>query len=299
MTTMSDDTFDKGKARIDPVSGVPTTGHEWDGIEELNTPLPRWWVWTFWLTVIWGVGYTIAYPAWPTAGGGTQGLFAWNSRTQVASEVADLQTTRGPVLDKIKAAPLDMIESDPQLLAAARMVGKVAFATNCASCHGAGGQGARGYANLNDDDWIWGGKLADIRQTIEHGVRWDADKATHASAMPAFGRDGVLTPEQISIVADHVRTYAETPDSDAPTPEGEKLYAENCAACHGVEGKGNPEMGAPALYDQVWLYGSDKPSVVARIVNGGGAVMPAWKDRLDDTTIKALAVYVHSLGGGQ
>ncbi len=301
---MSDDTFENGQARtgkvrIDPASGVPTTGHEWDGIEELNTPLPRWWVWTFWITIIWGVGYTIVYPAWPTLSGGTQGLFAWSSRTQVASDVADLQTTRGPVLEKIAAAPLDKIESDPELLAAARMVGKVAFATNCASCHGAGGQGAKGYANLNDDDWLWGGKLADIKQTIEHGVRWDADKATRSSSMPAFGRDGILTPEQIAIVADHVRTYAETPDSDAPTPQGEKLYAENCASCHGVEGKGNPEMGAPALYDQVWLYGADKPTIVARIANGGGAVMPAWKGRLDDTTIKALAVYVHSLGGGQ
>jgi cytochrome c oxidase cbb3-type subunit 3 len=296
---MSEDTFEKGKVRIDDVSGTATTGHKWDGIEELNTPLPRWWVWTFWLTVIWGIGYTIVYPAWPTLNGYTAGLFGWSSRTQLANEVADLQTTRGAILDKIKAAPLDKIESDPELLAGARMIGKVAFATNCASCHGAGGQGAKGYANLNDDDWIWGGKLADIEQTIEHGVRWDADKATRSSAMPAFGRDGILTQEQISIVADHVRTYAEAPDSDAPTAEGEKLYAENCAACHGVEGKGNPEMGAPALYDSIWLYGADKPTVVARIVNGGGGVMPAWNGRLDDTTIKALTVYVHSLGGGQ
>ncbi|MCC3246837.1 cytochrome-c oxidase, cbb3-type subunit III [Methylocystis sp. WRRC1] len=288
-----------GKIRIDEHSGVPTTGHEWDGIEELNTPLPRWWVWTLWATIIWGIAYTVVYPAWPTFSGGTKGLFGWSSRDQVAQEMADLQETRGPILAKIKDASLEQIESNPELLAAARMVGKVAFATNCAACHGAGGQGAKGYANLNDDDWIWGGKLADIRQTIEHGVRWDADKATRTSAMPAFGRDGILTPEQISIVADHVRTYAETPDSDAPTAEGEKLYAENCAACHGVEGKGNPEMGAPALYDQVWLYGSDKPSIVARITNGGGGVMPAWKDKLDETTIKALTVYVHSLGGGQ
>jgi cytochrome c oxidase cbb3-type subunit 3 len=296
---MSEDTFDKGAVKIDKVSGTPTTGHEWDGIEELNTPLPRWWVWTFVVTLVWGVAYLVVYPAWPTFSGGTEGLFGWHSRTQLAKEVADLQTTRGPILDKIKDAPLDKIESDPELLAAARMVGKVAFATSCAGCHGVGGQGAKGYANLNDDDWIWGGKLADIKQTIEHGARWEADKATHSSAMPAFGRDGILTPEQISIVADHVRTYAELPDSDAPTAEGEKLYAENCAACHGVEGKGNTELGAPNLFDAVWLYGSDKPSVVARIVNGGGGVMPAWKDKLDETTIKALTVYVHSLGGGQ
>jgi cytochrome c oxidase cbb3-type subunit 3 len=296
---MSEDTFGKDKIRIDKVSGTPTTGHEWDGIEELNTPLPRWWVWSFVVTVIWGIGYVLVYPAWPTLSGGTQGLFGWHSRDQVASELNDLQTLRGPIMDKLKDASLAQIETNPELLAAARTVGKTAFATNCAACHGAGGQGAKGYANLNDDDWIWGGKLVDIQRTIEHGVRWDADKETHVSAMPAFGKDGILTPEQISAVADHVRTYAETPDSDAPTAEGEKLYAENCAACHGVDGKGNPELGAPALYDQVWLYGADKATIVSRIVNGGGAVMPAWQGRLDPTTIKALTVYVHSLGGGQ
>jgi cytochrome c oxidase cbb3-type subunit III len=296
---MSEDAFDKGKVRIDEATGTPTTGHKWDGIEELNTPLPRWWVWSFVATVIWGVGYVLVYPAWPTISGGTQGLFGWHSRDQVATELNDLQTQRGPIMDKLKDASLAQIEANPDLLAAARTVGKVAFATNCAACHGAGGQGAKGYANLNDDDWIWGGKLSDIERTIEHGVRWDADKDTHSSAMPAFGRDGILTPEQVAIVADHVRTYAETPDSDAPTAEGEKIYAENCAACHGAEGKGNPELGAPALYDKVWLYGDDKASVVSRIVNGGGAVMPAWQGRLDPTTIKALTVYVHSLGGGQ
>lgn len=295
---MSQD-IEHSKVRIDPVSGTPTTGHQWDGIEELNTPLPRWWVITFWITVIWGIGYCIVYPAWPTLGGGTQGMFGWNSRTQVAQDMADLQTTRAPILAKIKDAPLDKIESDPELLAAARMVGQVAFANNCAGCHGAGGQGAKGYANLNDDDWIWGGKLADIRQTIEHGVRWGADNESRSSAMPAFGKDGTLTPAQITVLTDYVRTYAELPDTDAPTAEGEKLYSENCAACHGVEGKGNAEMGAPALYDSVWLYGSDKASIANRIANGGGAVMPAWKDKLDETTIKALTVYVHSLGGGQ
>lgn len=296
---MSQETFEHGKVRIDPLSGTPTTGHEWDGIEELNTPLPRWWVWTLWITILWSIGYCIVYPAWPTLEGGSKGVFGWSSRGQVAQDMADLQTTRGPILDKIRNAPLDKIESDPELLAAARMVGRVAFLTNCASCHGAGGQGAKGYANLNDDDWIWGGKLDDIRQTIEHGVRWSADNASRSMAMPALGRDGSLTAQQIDILADHVRTYAELPDAVAPTAEGEKLYADNCASCHGVEGKGNPELGAPNIVDAIWLYGSDKATIANRIANGGGGVMPAWKDRLDETTIKALTVYVHSLGGGQ
>ena len=296
---MSVDKLNETKVRIDEHSGVPTTGHEWDGIEELNTPLPRWWVWTFAATVVWGVAYCIVYPAWPLLHSATEGVLGWHSRAAVVQDIADLQTTRAPILAKIKGAPIGSIEKDPELLAAARTVGRVAFLNNCAACHGAGAQGAKGYPNLNDDDWIWGGKLADIQTTIEHGVRWDADKDTRSGAMPAFGRDGILTPQQISDVADYVRTMADLPDALAPEPAGEKLYEENCAACHGSEGKGNPAVGAPSLFDAIWLYGSDKATVVNRINQGGGGVMPAWKGRLDETTIKALTVYVHSLGGGQ
>jgi cytochrome c oxidase cbb3-type subunit 3 len=296
---MSVDNLHDSKIRIDKHSGTATTGHEWDGIEELNTPLPRWWVWTFVATVVWSVGYCVVYPAWPLLHGATEGVLGWHSRTAVVQDIADLQATRAPILGKIKDAPLESIEQNPQLLAAARTVGRVAFLNNCAACHGSGAQGAKGYPNLNSDAWMWGGKLADIKTTIEHGVRWDADKQTRTSAMPAFGRDGILTPEQVSDVADYVRTMADLPDAVAPEPKGEKLYNDNCAACHGVEGKGNPAVGAPNLFDAIWLYGSDKATVVNRINQGGGGVMPAWKGRLDDTTIKALTVYVHSLGGGQ
>ena len=297
--TMPDKKHEKAKVRIDAHSGVPTTGHEWDGIEELNTPLPRWWVWTFWLTVLWAIAYTIVYPAWPTLSGGTRGLFGWNSRNQLTQEVTQLQVTRAPIFAKLKNASLEEIVANPDLLSAARMVGAAAFANNCAACHGAGGAGSKGYANLNDDDWIWGGHLNEIRTTIEHGARWETDKATHSSSMPAFGRDGLLTPDQISILADHVRTFAELPDTVAPTAEGQKLYDDNCAACHGIEGKGNTELGAPNLTDAIWLYGSDKPTIISRIKNGGGGVMPAWSEKLDEITIKALSIYVHSLGGGQ
>ncbi len=287
------------KVRIDPLSGVPTTGHEWDGIEELNTPLPRWWVWTFAATVVWSIAYCIVYPAWPLLHGATEGLLGWHSRTAVVQDIAALQETRAPILEKIKNAPIDTIEKNPELLLAARTVGRVAFLNNCAACHGAGAQGAKGYPNLNDDDWLWGGKLSDIRTTIEHGVRWDADKDTRSGTMPAFGRDGLLTPQQVSEVADWVRTMADLPDALAPEPAGEKLYNDNCAVCHGADGKGNQSVGAPNLFDAIWLYGSDKGAIVNRIMQGGGGVMPAWKGRLDDTTIKALTVYAHSLGGGQ
>jgi cytochrome c oxidase cbb3-type subunit 3 len=217
----------------------------------------------------------------------------------VTKELADLREMRAPVLAKIKDAPLSEIEKDPELLSAARMTGAVAFANNCAGCHGAGGQGAKTYPNLNDDEWIWGGKLADIQTTIEHGVRWEVDADTRSGTMPAFGRDGLLDARQISAVADYVRTLAELPDSLPPTELGDKVYSENCAPCHGVDGNGNQAMGAPNLSNAIWLYGSDKATIANRVANGGGGVMPAWKGRLDETTIKALAVYVHSLGGGQ
>jgi cytochrome c oxidase cbb3-type subunit 3 len=296
---MSENIARGGKKRMDAHSNTVTTGHEWDGIEELDTPLPRWWMWTFYATIIWSIVYCIVYPAWPTLRGGTEGLLGWHSRAAVTKELADLQETRASVLAKIKGATLEEIEKSPELLSAARMVGGKAFASNCAGCHGAGGQGAKAYPNLNDDEWIWGGKLADIRTTIEHGVRWEADADTRFGSMPAFGRDGLLDVKQISAVADYVRTLAELPDSLPPEELGEKVYAENCSVCHGVDGQGNQKSGSPSLNNGIWLYGSDKPTIVNRIINGGGGVMPAWKGRLDETTIKALTVYVHSMGGGQ
>ncbi|PWB83368.1 MAG: cytochrome C oxidase Cbb3, partial [Methylocystaceae bacterium] len=138
----------------------------------------------------------------------------------------------------------------------------------------------------------------DIARTIEHGVRWDADNETRTETMPAFGRDGLLTSAQISSVADHVRTLGKLPGAKSDA-KGAKIFDDNCSVCHGVDGKGNKDMGAPDLTDAIWLFGSDKASIVNRIANGGGGVMPAWKNRLDETTVKALTVYVHSLGGGQ
>ena len=286
--------------RVDAQTGTPTTGHEWDGIAELNTPLPRWWLWTFYLTIVWAIGYWVVYPAWPGLTGFTTGTFGWNSRTEVAEQLADLQKLRGPGAAKLAAARLEDIEKTPELLGIARATGAAAFANNCAPCHGAGAQGAKGYPNLNDDDWLWGGKLADIQTTITHGVRWDADKQTRSSAMPSFGKDGTLKADEIANVAQFVRSLSGLPnEGNADLVKGKKIFAENCAVCHMEDGKGNQELGAPNLTDKIWLYGSDTASIVNRINVGGGGVMPAWGDRLDATTIKALTVYVHSLGGGK
>lgn len=285
---------------IDATSGTETTGHEWDGIKELNTPLPRWWLTIFYACIVFAVGYWIAYPTWPLVSGYTQGVLGWHSRANVVTDLHDLVALRAPMNAKIAAAPLKEIENTPELLAFARAEGAAAFAQNCAPCHGAGAQGSYGYPNLNANRWIWGGTLDQIHATIEHGARWTADEQTHNVMMPSFGRDGLLKPEQISAVADYVRTLSGNQASPgADLAQGAKLFADNCAACHGPQGKGNIEMGAPNLTTKIWLYGPTKADIMHRVEVGGGNVMPAWSGRLDETTIKTLTVYVHSLGGGQ
>jgi len=284
---------------LDHVSGKTTTGHEWDGIKELNTPLPRWWVITFYATIVWAVGYWIMYPAWPLLWSNTPGVLHYSSRSQVTSELADLEKMRGEKMVALGAASLADIEKDPALLALARARGKTVFGDNCAPCHGSGGAGAKGFPNLNDDDWLWGGSLDQIMQTIQFGVRSGHPKA-HEGAMLAFGRDGMLKNDEIVTVANYVRSLSGLPTSPGFDPvKGQKIFADNCATCHGEAARGNQEIGAPNLTDKIWLYGSDQQTVVETITNGRGGVMPAWVGRFDPTTIKSLAVYVHSLGGGQ
>jgi cytochrome c oxidase cbb3-type subunit 3 len=270
---------------FDHVTGKTTTGHEWDGIKELNTPLPRWWIITFYLTIVWAVGYWIVYPAWPLLWSNTTGILHYSSRADVAVELANLEKIRGEKMVALGAASLADIET--------------VFGDNCAPCHGSGAAGAKGFPNLNDDDWLWGGSLDQILQTIQYGARSGHAK-THEGQMLAFGKDGVLKPDQIVTVANYVRSLSglsTSPGYDAAA--GAKIFAENCTACHGDNGKGNPELGAPNLTDKIWLYGSDEAAIIETITNGRAGVMPAWEGRLDPATIKAMAVYVHSLGGGK
>jgi cytochrome c oxidase cbb3-type subunit 3 len=284
---------------IDALTGTATTGHEWDGLRELNTPLPRWWLWLFYITILWAIGYWIVYPAWPLLNNSTQGVFGWHTRSAIVADLDELKRLRGPMMDRLAGATVAEIVADPQLLDFARAQGRVAFADNCAPCHGAGGGGGKGYPNLNDDDWLWGGKLADVEQTIRHGARAEDDHGRQGK-MPAFGRDGILKANEISAAADFVRSLAGlSVEKDANLTLGKKVFADNCAVCHGEGGKGNRELGAPNLTDKIWLYGSDKVTIMQGIQNGRGGLMPAWNGRLSEPVIKALTVYVYSFGGGE
>ena len=258
---------------IDALTGTATTGHEWDGLRELNTPLPRWWLWLFYITIVWSIGYWIVYPAWPLLTNSTQGVFGWHTRSAVVDDLDELKRQRGPMMDKLATASLAEIVNDPQLLDFARAQGRVAFADNCAPCHGAGGGGAKGYPNLNDDEWLWGGKLADIEQTIRHGAR-AGDKKDHEGNMPAFGRDNILKANEISAVADFVRSLSGlSTEPGADLALGKKVFADNCAVCHGAEGKGNREIGCAQ---------SDRQDLALRVGQGNHrARHPEWARRCD------------------
>ncbi|MGN6097969.1 MAG: cytochrome-c oxidase, cbb3-type subunit III [Bosea sp. (in: a-proteobacteria)] len=285
---------------IDAHTGIATTGHEWDGIRELNTPLPRWWLGIFYATIVWSIGYWIVYPSWPLISGATRGVIGYATRAAIADDMAELQARRASQAAGLTQASLEQIKADPNLFRIAMAQGKAAFGDNCVACHGVGGAGGKGFPNLNDDDWLWGGTPDAIQQTLQHGIRVATDSDTRISQMPAFGRDGILKRDEIAAVANHVRALAGLPtDAKADLARGRQIFADTCAACHGPQGKGNQEMGAPNLTDAITLYGMDLPTITETITNGRGGVMPAWGPRLDPTTIKALTVYVHSLGGGQ
>lgn len=283
---------------VDDVTGVETTGHEWDGIKELNKPLPRWWVWVFYASIVWAIGYMILYPAWPLANSYTKGILGYSQRNVAMKAVAQNREKQSKFREAIKAKSLAEIEKDPELRRFAMASGKAAFGENCTACHGRGAQGTKGYPNLNDDEWIWGGTLEAIVQTINFGIR-SAHEETRVSDMPKFGLEELLEPKQITDVASYVLSLSGKADDQEAAKRGKEIFAENCASCHGEDGKGNQELGAPNLTDAIWLYGSDKKDVVQTIITGRGGVMPPWKGRLDEVTIKSLAVYVHSLGGGQ
>lgn len=287
------------KIEKDALSGRETTGHEWDGIRELDTPLPRWWVYTFGASILFAIVYGILYPSVPWVHSYFHGLLGYSQRDAFARSAAEMSTHQEGLRRRMAAATVEEIRKDPNLFAFAQVGGRAAFADNCVPCHRAGGVGAKGFPNLADDDWLWGGRLKDIQQTVTHGIR-NADPDSRQSAMPRFGADGILTAAQIGDVADYVLSLSHRGvGSVEAVARGKRVFAENCAACHGETGTGNREIGAPNLADEIWLYGGDRNSIVQTITYARNSSMPAWGARLDPVTIKMLTIYVHSLGGGE
>ncbi|WP_018149373.1 cytochrome-c oxidase, cbb3-type subunit III [Henriciella marina] len=288
---------------IDQPTGVETTGHEWDGIKELNNPLPRWWLYIWYATIAFSIVYMVimpAIPALPGLGTNTPGIGGHSDRMNVAAEIDDLRTGRAGTGSMLVDASLEEIETDRSLQQFAMAAGESAFGDNCATCHGAGGRGAKGYPTLADDVWLWSGTLDGIEYTLRHGIRHDPDPETRFSAMPAFGRDRLLTRAEIDDVVSHVMTLSGRGDDDNDAAgRGEDIFAAQCASCHGPNGEGDKTIGAPDLTDQDWLFGGEYDEVYNSVYNARNAHMPAWGERLDDATIKALSVYVHSLGGGE
>jgi cytochrome c oxidase cbb3-type subunit 3 len=281
----------------DAATGSDTTGHTWDGIKELNTPLPSWWLYTLYATILWSIGYWIVYPAIPTISDYTRGVLGYSSRRDVAEQIVQAAATKAQWNDQIERLPVDQIVADPELLTYAIAGGRAVFATNCTQCHGAGGQGALGFPILADDDWLWGGDPASIERTVRLGIRSDHTDA-RLSEMPRFGTEQLLSAEQIADVAAYVQSLsAETADAET-AGRGQAVFAEHCTACHGEDGKGNLDLGAPNLTDQIWLYGGGD-MIAAQIGSPRHGVMPAWEGRLDDASVKMVTIYVHTLGGGE
>jgi cytochrome c oxidase cbb3-type subunit 3 len=282
---------------IDEATGVSTTGHEWDGIKELNNPLPRWWLWTFYATILWAIGYTIAYPAWPLLSSATSGVLGYSSRADVKNELAAAEEAKSQYVTAIAGKAVDEILADENLRTFAAAAGAAKFKVNCVQCHGSGAEGSTGFPNLNDDEWLWGGSAEAIRQTIAHGARFAPDGDTHISEMPAF--KDMLEPGQIADVSAFAASLSGIEVDPAKVEAGRTLFAENCAACHGDAGKGNRELGAPDLTDAITLYVHSEADIASQIHSPKHGVMPAWDARLGEVSVKELAVYVHSLGGGE
>lgn len=276
-----------------------TTGHTWDGIEEFDNPMPRWWLWSLYATIVWGVIYTILYPAWPMVNSATAGLLGWSTRGDVAAEIAAVEEANAPMNAKLEAAELTAIATDPELGSYAVSSGSAVFKTWCAQCHGSGAAGAKGYPNLLDDAWLWGGSVEDIHMTISHGIRNEDSDDARYSEMPAFGRDELLEKEEIDQVVNFVMSLSGEAQDASKVAAGAVVFEDNCSSCHMEDGTGDRSQGAPDLSDAIWLYGGDYASLSETVNNARYGVMPAWNTRLTEAQIRAVSAYVHQLGGGE
>jgi len=276
-----------------------TTGHVWDGIKEFNNPLPRWWLWTFYLTIIWAIGYTVLYPAWPMLNGATPGLLGWSSRADVQADIDAVNEANAAINARLAAAELTEVVGDTDLNTYAVSAGDAVFKTWCAQCHGSGAAGAKGYPNLLDDSWLWGGDIEAIYTTVAFGIRNDEYEDAHYSEMPAFGRDEILEPEQVDQVVNFVMSLSGEAQDATKVALGAVVFEENCAACHGSNASGDSDFGAPNISDAIWLYGGDYATLSDTVNNARFGVMPGWSNRLSEAQVRAVSLYVHQLGGGE
>ena len=277
-----------------------TTGHVWDGIEEFDNPMPRWWLWTLYACIVWAIGYSIAYPAWPMVSKATAGVLGYSTRAEVAADIAAAEQANAAINTRLASVEVTEISADADLQDYAIQAGGAVFRTWCAQCHGSGAAGvqASGYPNPLDDDWLWGGDIDAITATIRHGIRTEDDADARWSEMPAFGE--LLEPEEIEQVVNFVSTLSGGAAMDATQVEaGSVVFADNCASCHGDAGMGDREQGAPNLTDAIWLYGGDHERLVETVTYSRFGVMPSWTSRLSEAQIRAVATYVHSRGGGE
>lgn len=284
---------------IDEATGTETTGHEWDGIKELDTPMPRWWLWTFYATIVFSIGYVIWYPAIPLWNESTMGISGQTNRLQLKRDMEEVEVARRDKLSILAEQGLEDIRNNEEMMRFASAGGESLFKVYCSQCHGSGAQGGPGYPNLNDDDWLWGGDLQAIYTTIAHGVRNTEDEDARDSLMPAFGADGILERDQINAVSEYVLQLSGQEHDAALAGTGAGIFAEQCTACHGENGKGIRELGAPNLTDAISLYGNTRETIRAQIRQPKHGAMPPWVERLGEASIKQLAIYVHSLGGGE
>lgn len=282
---------------VDEPTGVETTGHSWDGIEELNNPLPRWWLWTLYGCIIWGIGYSIAYPAWPMLSGATTGLLGYSTRGEVAQQIVEHEKKNQDLVAQLVAADLSELPAGSDLHRYGVARGGSVFRAQCSQCHGSGAAGSKGYPNLLDDNWLWGGSVDEISATVAHGIRNETDEDAHFSQMPAF--DDILESTDITAVVEYVISLSANEFDNNLANTGASVFAENCASCHGDDATGDREQGAPNLADAIWLYGGDRKTLTTTVKQSRYGVMPAWGQRLSDEDVRAVSLYVHALGGGE
>ncbi len=291
-----------GNRERDPTTNTETTGHEWDGIKELDTPLPRWWLYIFYGCIAFAAVYWVLMPSWPLLNSYTKGVMGQSDRRQVVMDLQHLHDARAADFQKLQSVSFDQAIADPELRQFGFAAGETTFNDNCRTCHGAGGGGRKGYPSLADNVWIWGGTPEDIEKTIRVGIRSGHPDA-RMSQMPAFGRDGLLTESEIGNLTEYVLSISAAGKHIKPNMKaaaaGAPLFAQQCVSCHGVNGEGNRTVGAPSLQDDIWLYGGTRQEIRTQIEQGRGGVMPTWQARFDPGTIRALAIYVYALGGGE